>query len=191
MERVGIGKDGLALLLLLVRKSIAAHQLIDDGVGLGQLPALYQFYALLYQHLFVYLFWEHLFQIAEDGQQEGTSLPEVGFSWCWGRRRHWCAGGHDHSMQIGRAVGEGTLSIVATVSLHEVLTYGILYLAELCLVDRNRFELWWRREGQRVNLLPQLFLTVGEVAVLEEGAVPLGAEVAAERCLIVIGILCH
>jgi hypothetical protein len=88
-------------------------------------------------------------------------------------------------------MGEGTLSIVAAVSLHKVLSYGILYLAELRLVDGNRFELWRRREGQRVDLLSQLFLAVGEVAVFEEGAVSLGAEVAAERCLIVIGILCH
>lgn len=88
MERVGIGKDGLALLLLLVRKGIAAHQFIDDGVGLGQLPALDQFYALLYQHFLVYLFGEHLFQIAEDGQQKGACLPEVGLRLGWGRRRH-------------------------------------------------------------------------------------------------------
>lgn len=120
MESIGIREDGLALLLLLVRKSVAAHQFVYYRVGLGQLAALNQLDALLYQHLLVYLIGEHLFQIAKDRQQEGARLPEVGLG--RGRRRDRGAGGHDHPMQVGRPVGEGALRVVAAVAFHEVLT---------------------------------------------------------------------
>ena len=122
MERVGIGQNGLALLLLALSERIAADQLIDDLIGLRQLASLDQLHSLLDQHLLGHFLGKHLLQVLQNGHQKLPCLAVVGPNRRCDRSRS--TGGDYHAVQISRAVSERTFNVVAAVTFHEVLGGG-------------------------------------------------------------------
>lgn len=89
-------------------------------------------------------------------------------------------------MEISGTMSKGAIGVVSAIPLHEILSRVTRYFAELGFIYGDWSNLRRDNVGQGVSLLPELFLPVCEVTLVEKRAMPLIHVVPAQTCLIIL-----